>query len=122
MRPLNPVEEDAPRSLGNIGTLRRLLAYLWPAGSPAMRVRVVVAMVLLIAAKVAVVLVPLFYKDAVDALVGAEKGLVVALPVGAILAYGTARILSLAFGELRDAVFARVGQRAIRSLALEVFR
>ncbi len=124
MRPLDPTPPVGPRSLGNMGTLRRLLAYLWPADAPAMRVRVVFAMLFLVGAKVAVVFVPLFYKEAVDALDTATGGVdaVLALPVGVILAYGGARVVSLAFGELRDAVFARVGTRAIRSVALEVFR
>ena len=86
-----------------------------------MRVRVMLAICCLVLAKVAVIFVPLFYRDAVDALGGDAKNAVLALPVGIILAYGTARVLSLAFGELRDAVFARVGQRAIRTIAGEVF-
>jgi ATP-binding cassette subfamily B protein len=124
VRPLDPVAEPGPRSIGNIATLRRLLAYLWPADAPDMRLRVVVALALLVGAKVAVVFVPFFYKEAVDALGGDGRGadLLLALPVGVILAYGAARVASLALGELRDAVFARVGQRAIRSVALEVFR
>jgi len=122
VRPLEPSDDTLPRSLGNVGTLRRLLGYLWPADAPEMRVRVVIAMVFLVTAKVAVVVVPLLYKEAVDALGGDGPASPVALPLGVVLAYGGARILSLAFGELRDAVFARVGQRAIRALALEVFR
>jgi ATP-binding cassette subfamily B protein len=87
-----------------------------------MRMRVVAALVFLVAAKVAVIYVPIFYKDAIDILAPADTGVAVALPLGLILAYGAARILSLAFGELRDAIFARVGQRAIRKIALSVFR
>jgi len=87
-----------------------------------MRARVIVALAFLVAAKVAVIYVPIFYKDAVDLLAPADTGVAVALPVGLILAYGAARVLSLAFGELRDAIFARVGQRAIRGVALNVFR
>ena len=87
-----------------------------------MRARIVAAMVLLVLSKVAIVTVPIFYKDAVDALVSAEEGLLLAIPVGVILAYGLARIASLGFSEARDAVFARVGQRAIRRIILEVFR
>ena len=112
----------APRTLGNFGTLSRLFGYLWPKDSVDLRVRVVLAMVCLVAAKVAVVFVPVFYKDAVDALTGDSVSGVVALPVAIVLSYGAARVLSLAFGELRDAIFARVGQRAIRQVALEVFR
>ena len=108
--------------LGSWGTLRVLLRYLWPDGQWEMRARVVLAMIMLTGAKVAVVFVPIFYRDAVDALTGEGASLAVVLPVGIILAYGTARVLSLAFAELRDAIFAKVGQRAIRTIALQVFK
>lgn len=85
-----------------------------------MRARVVLAMMCLVAAKGALVTVPLFYKEAVDAL-SADTRLAVALPVAMIVGYGIARVMSLLFGELRDAIFAKVGQRAIRVVALEVF-
>ncbi|MGK9233180.1 ABC transporter ATP-binding protein/permease [Inquilinus limosus] len=101
--------------------LHSLAPYLWPAGQWEMRARVVVAVLLLIAAKVASVYTPIFYKDAVDALT-VKGALPLVLPVGAILAYGTARVLSLAFGELRDAIFAKVAQRAIRRVGLAVFQ
>ncbi len=106
---------------GDFGALRALAPHLWPKGQIEMRLRVVVAMVFLVAAKVAIVTVPLFYKEAVDAL-SSPAGLALVLPLGAILAYGAARVLSLAFAELRDAVFAKVAQRAIRSAALGIFR
>ncbi len=77
-------------------------------------------MVLLVLAKVANVYVPLLYKYAVDAL-GEPKAQMVAVPIALILAYGGARVLAQAFGEVRDAIFAPVSQRAIRNLALEVF-
>jgi ATP-binding cassette subfamily B protein len=121
VRPLDVPAVDTPRRLGARVTLQRLLGYLWPRGEPAMRLRVVLALVFLVLAKVAVIFVPLFYKGAVDALGGDLGKPALALPVGVILAYGTARVLSLAFGELRDAIFARVGQRAIRAIAGEVF-
>ncbi|MDX1605776.1 MAG: ABC transporter ATP-binding protein/permease, partial [Candidatus Competibacterales bacterium] len=106
------------QELGALGTLAR---YLWPAGQAALRLRVVLAMLCLVLAKVAVVYVPLFYKQAVDVL-GGEAGAAVALPLGAILGYGLVRVLSLAFGELRDALFVRVAQRAMRNVAVTVFR
>ncbi|MBC6438829.1 MAG: ABC transporter ATP-binding protein/permease [Rhodospirillales bacterium] len=87
-----------------------------------MRARVVLALICLVLAKIAIVTVPIFYKDAVDSLVSAEEGLIVAIPIGVILAYGAARIASLGFNELRDAIFARLGQRAIRRIILKVFR
>ncbi|WIM11838.1 ABC transporter ATP-binding protein/permease [Enhydrobacter sp.] len=85
-----------------------------------MRTRVLVALALLVLAKVANVYVPILYKHAVDAL-GTPQGQAMAVPVALILAYGGARVLAQAFGEVRDAVFAPVGQRAIRNLALQVF-
>jgi ATP-binding cassette subfamily B protein len=101
--------------------LRSLAPYLWPVGQLEMRTRVVLAVVLLIAAKVASVYTPIFYKDAIDAL-SVKGGLPLILPAGIILAYGAARVLSLAFGELRDAIFAKVAQRAIRRTGLATFQ
>ena len=101
--------------------LRVVGGYLWPEGETGLRCRVVVAMALLIVAKVTNVYVPVLYKYAVDAL-GEPATQLVAVPVALILAYGVARILAQAFGELRDAIFAPVSQRAIRNIALQVFR
>jgi ABC-type transport system involved in Fe-S cluster assembly fused permease/ATPase subunit len=109
-------------TLGSFGTLRRFLPYLWPANEWGLRARVILALASLVAAKVAVVFVPIFYRDAIDALDMSQRSTALILPVGVILAYGAARFLSLAFGELRDALFAKVGQRAIRTIALQVFR
>ncbi len=64
---------------------------------------------------------PIFYKQTVDAL-GTAAAQAVAVPLALILAYGAARVLAQVFAELRDAVFAPVSQRAIRNLALRVFR
>ncbi|MGV8294998.1 metal ABC transporter permease, partial [Pseudomonas aeruginosa] len=63
----------------------------------------------LFAAKAATVYTPLLYKHAIDALGQGAPGSVT-VPLGLILAYGSARVLSLLFSELRDALFARVGQ------------
>ncbi|MDX1434581.1 MAG: ABC transporter transmembrane domain-containing protein, partial [Gammaproteobacteria bacterium] len=113
----------SPRAaLGSLGTLRTFLPYLWPRGEWGLRTRVLLAIAALVAAKVAVVYVPIFYRDAVDALDIGNASAALTLPVGVILAYGGARVLSLAFGELRDALFAKVGQRAMRTVALQVFR
>ncbi len=110
-----------PSQRQDIKTIRALLPYLWPAGEVELRARVVLALVCLVIAKVVNVYVPFFYKWAVDALSG-EVGGVVALPVGILVGYGLTRVLALAFGELRDAVFAKVAQRAIRTAALKTFR
>ena len=113
------------RRLGDRRTLATLLPYLWPGRGVEqwmeMRVRVVLAVVLLAAAKVVNIYVPIFYRDAVDTL-SPERGGVAAVPVMIIVAYAVARVLNVAFSELRDAVFAKVGQRAIRTVALKTFR
>ncbi|HXV23358.1 MAG TPA: ABC transporter ATP-binding protein/permease [Alphaproteobacteria bacterium] len=101
--------------------LRGLTPYLWPRRRPDLKARVVLALLSLAAAKIVTVYIPIFMKQAVDAL-SVEDKVLIALPLAAILAYGLARILSLAFGELRDAVFAKVAQRAIRTVALATFR
>jgi ATP-binding cassette subfamily B protein len=101
-------------------TLRSLLPFLWPRDSLATRVRVVVAVCLLIAAKGATVLVPLLYARAVDAL--APRLGVAAVPLGLILGYGLLRLAGQGFGELRDGVFAAVQQRTVRRVALSTFR
>ena len=105
---------------GHLGTLRTLMPYLWPVGRPGLRLRVVVALCLLAAAKFANVYVPFLYKAAIDAL-SLENIALIVVPVGAIVGYGLARVLAQAFGELRDAVFIKVGQNAIRSVALQTF-
>jgi ATP-binding cassette subfamily B protein len=105
---------------GNWRVLGRLLPHLWPKNEPRLRARMVVAMGLLLLAKVATVTVPIFYKDAVDALSVPET--IVAVPVLAILAYGLARVGVVLFNELRDLVFARVVERAMHVVGLDTFR
>ena len=103
----------------DLQTVRTLLPYLWPHGKPALRARVVMAVGLLVAAKATTVIVPFFYKFAVDAL---SAPAVVVVPVALLVAYGLARVMAQAFGELRDAVFAKVAQRAVREAGLKTFR
>src|SRR5882672_10916302 len=105
------------RTWAVLGVLAR---HLWPKGETALRTRVVIALVLLVLAKLVNVYVPILYKQTVDAL-GTTAAQAVAVPIVLILAYGAARVLAQAVGEIRDAVFAPVSQRAIRNLALEVF-
>src|SRR5919201_656350 len=100
--------------------LKGLGPYLWPRDSIELRVRVVLALALLIAGKLVNITVPLLYKGAVDALSGTAGFITV--PVGVILAYGLARVMSQGFNELRNGVFAKVAQRAVRRIALAAFR
>lgn len=104
-------------------TLGTLAPYLWPADNSGLRVRVVAALILLVAAKLATVAVPVILKYAVDELsLPNAAGATVAVPIGLLLAYGVARTLSLAFRELQGALFSVVAERAIRQAALKTFR
>ena len=133
MRPADYNPSGPEGSDNHWKTLGSLLPYLWPAGRLDLKARVITAMTLLVAAKGVNVAVPFLYKGAVDALTGAtdivgELGskvgpeAVIVVPVMLIVGYGVARVLTQAFGELRDAVFARVGQHALKTLALRTFR
>ncbi|GGF65592.1 ABC transporter ATP-binding protein [Terasakiella brassicae] len=119
------LSNDAPQRTGprnDWRTLKTLLPYLWPKNAQNLRIRVVIALLFLAAAKGLNVSVPIFYKKAVDALSMDATAQLLAVPIMLLVGYGVARVLSQAFGELRDAVFARVGQRAIRDVALKTFQ
>ncbi|WP_187429587.1 ATM1-type heavy metal exporter [Roseobacter fucihabitans] len=118
----DPKEIDNEERLSGLRTIRKVAPYLWPADPAWVRHKVLGAMALLIFSKMISVTTPFFYKGAVDAL--AEEG-VPMLALGAIgltVAYGMARLMTVGFQQLRDAVFTRVGQRALRMLALETFQ
>ena len=108
-------------SKGQYRTLLTLMPYLWPVGQWGMRARVFIAFGLMALSKIVNVYVPLFYRDIVDALT-VETALAVALPIGLLFAYGGSRVLSVVFAEMREAIFARVAQRAVRNAALRTFR
>ncbi len=101
-------------------TIRKVGPYLWPDDKPWVKHRVVIALVCLVLAKIVNMLAPLLFGKAVDALSGQASDLMLG-GVGLTLAYGFARLGNVGFQQLRDGVFARVGQRALRSLALETF-
>jgi len=101
------------------GTLRTLFPYLW-----AYKWRVSLALVFLIGAKLANVGVPLVLKRLIDGLsiTPAHPQALLVLPLGILVAYGALRLSTTLFTELREFVFARVTQRAVRTIALQVFR
>ena len=104
--------------------LRKAFPYLWPADKPWVKRRVVIALMILFLAKVIAVTTPFFFKAAVDALAGDGDSATWLLGVGAValtIFYGLTRLLNVGFQQLRDAVFAKVGQRALRQLAMETF-
>jgi ATP-binding cassette subfamily B protein len=113
------IKQDERRS--GLRTLRRVGPYLWPRDNRAVRVRVVLALSVLVLAKLVAVYTPMLYKGAVDSLAAEGLPPLALGAVGLTVAYGVARILTIGFQQLRDAVFAPVGQRALRRLALETF-
>jgi len=122
---------DAPKISADRGTLVRtvgnLWPYMWPADRPDLKLRVLVAVLTLLAAKVVTVTVPYFFKWATDVLTG-EGGApailpaALAAPIMLVVAYGAGRMLAVGFNQLRDALFARVGQHAVRQLAWQTFQ
>jgi ATP-binding cassette subfamily B protein len=115
----NRTETSKPK--GNLRALKTLLPYLWPKGAIELRVRVVLALLALLLSNLATLAIPILYGDAVDALSG-KVSPAISVPVGLIAAYGLARVLTQAFNEARTAIFQKVSQRAIRQVALNVFR
>lgn len=107
-------KEKLPTARSNLKTIATLLPYLLE-----FKGRVIIALSLLTLAKLANVSVPLVLKEIVDALDSSRAELV--LPVFLLLGYGALRLSSTLFGELRDAIFAKVTQRAIRRVANRVF-
>jgi ABC-type transport system involved in Fe-S cluster assembly fused permease/ATPase subunit len=102
--------------------VRRVIPYLWPDDQPWVKQRVVAALSVLFIAKLIAVGTPILYKGAVDALAGEGSASMLAIgAVGLTVAYGFARLMNVGFQQLRDVIFARVGQRALRALALETF-
>ncbi|TRC95448.1 ABC transporter ATP-binding protein/permease [Mesorhizobium sp. WSM4303] len=107
-------------------TLRNLWPYMWPADRSDLRARVTWATLLLVVAKLTLVAGPYFFKWATDALAGDAKSppplpSFLLAPVMLVVAYNVVRLVQLGFNQLRDALFARVGQYAVRQLAFRTF-
>ena len=111
-------------------TLRRFLPYLWPRDNPALRIRIIGATLLIVAAKATTLALPYAYKRAIDAMTGPAGGASSAPVAGGaaytvalafVLAYALGRFSGVAFDNLRNIVFERVGQDATRALAEDVF-
>jgi ATP-binding cassette subfamily B protein len=109
-----------------LATIRNLWPYIWPSGRPDLKLRVAWATVFLVTAKLVLLLVPYTFKWATDALDGQLEAAawipaVLIAPVMLVMAYNVVRIVQLGFNQLRDALFARVGQYAVRQLAHRTF-
>ena len=111
---------DQARGNGGFHILLRFLPMLWPKGETELKARVIAAVLLVLAGKAAVLLMPFAYKAVIDRMSAdtAPFGVV----AGLVLAYGTARFAGVLADNLRNALFEKVGQRAARKLAGRVFR
>ncbi|TIV31354.1 MAG: ABC transporter ATP-binding protein/permease, partial [Mesorhizobium sp.] len=119
-------EKTVSAEAGTLTTLRNLWPYMWPAERADLRARVTWATLLLVVAKLTLVAGPYFFKWATDALAHASKTppplpAFLLAPVALVIAYNVLRLVQLGFNQLRDALFARVGQYAVRQLAYRTF-
>ena len=123
MKSLGTSEQAEGRRV-EIGVVRRVVPYLWPAGQTWVKWRVVIAVASLILAKLVAVATPMILGAAVDSLSGKDAGYsVFVLGAGGLtIAYGVSRVLDSGFQQLRDVVFAKVGQRGLRRVGLETFQ
>lgn len=114
-----PTATDA-RNWADWQTLRRFLPYLWPKERPELRRRIAGAVVFVVLAKIVVLVLPFAYAGAVDAMSGdVDGGLWVALAL--VIAYAAGRFATVVFDNVRNIIFERVGQDAVRSLTEDVF-
>ncbi len=112
--------EELPKDKGSFSILWRFLPMLWPKGEPELKLRVVVAVVLVLAGKAISLIMPFAYKAVVDAMSG-QKAIFAAVAM-LVVAYASARFGAVLADNLRNAVFEKVGQDAARRLAARVFR
>lgn len=106
-------------------SLKNLWPYMWPSDRPDLKRRVIIALGFLVLSKVILVIVPSILEWATDSLTGTlESNSIPAYllaPVMLVIAYNAARLLQWGFNQLRDALFAKVGQHAVRQLAFKTF-
>jgi ATP-binding cassette subfamily B protein len=121
MRGTPPAVALRPQQHSTLKVVLSFAPYLWPKGNLGARVRVAAAILFMVGAKAAAVYVPILYSRTVDALTKPDH-LAVALPVALILGYAIARMGAAGFGEVRDALFASVSQRAVRTVALRTYQ
>ena len=122
MEPMPP-DAPAPDSVARHdgwGTLRRFLPYLWPRDRPALKRKIVLAVLLVLASKAITLALPYAYKRAVDAM-GTTGSAAFQIAFAFVLAYALGRFTGVLFDNLRNIVFERVGQEATRQLAVDTF-
>jgi ATP-binding cassette, subfamily B, heavy metal transporter len=119
-----PVVQPTADEASQWQTLKGLLPMLWPRGRTDLKARVVIALSLLFLSKIITVWTPYAFKFATDSLTstGDVAVAVFASAFFMVLAYGIGRIMMVVFAQMRDAIFAKVGQRAVRELATSTFQ
>ncbi len=129
-QPQNSIRPNFVEQHNHIKALKDMVPLIWPKERPDLKARVILAFFALILAKVVTVCIPIFYKAAVDWLTEknttpvAEQTFIhlAVIPIMLIVAYGVGRIMMIVFAQLRDVLFTKVGQNAVRSLANRTFR
>jgi len=104
-----------------IPTLKRFLPYLWPQGEPGLRMRIIIAGLLVLCAKAAILTMPFLYKAVIDGMADDALGTELTVLLALVAAYGVARFGQVLFDNMRNIVFEKVGQEAARRLATNVF-
>ena len=120
----NPQRPNEPRRDGRHDgwrTVARFLPYLWPASDRGLRRRIVIAVLLIIAAKATTLALPFAYKGAVDSMTSGSAGTLATVALALVLAYALGRFTAVLFDNVRNIVFERVGQEAAMHLAEDVF-
>ncbi|KAL6933989.1 probable Iron-sulfur clusters transporter ATM1, mitochondrial [Hanseniaspora guilliermondii] len=129
-RTINNQVKQKPKSISEIKILKTLFKYIWPKDNKAVKIRVVVSFSLLLLAKVLNIEVPFFFKKIIDDMNGdsdesadfvKDNAFPIAVAI-TILSYGLSRFGAVLFGELRNAVFAKVSQNAIKTVSLQTFK
>ncbi len=121
MRP-DTIMPDQLSEQAGWATVRRFLPYLWPKQRPDLRWRIVLAAMLVLAAKVLVLSLPIAYARAIDTMSGpSHRDQALALALGLVLTYAAGRFATTLFDQLRNIAFARVGQEAVTDLSQDVF-
>ncbi|CAI8501123.1 unnamed protein product [Hanseniaspora opuntiae] len=129
-RTINSQASKKPESISEIKILKTLFKYIWPKDNMAVKIRVIVSFSLLLLAKVLNIEVPFFFKKIIDDMNGdseenadfvKDNAFPIAVAI-TILSYGLARFGAVLFGELRNAVFAKVSQNAIKTVSLQTFK
>ena len=123
MAMMPPMTTDSAPERPMLATLRRFLPYLWPKDSPGLRVRIVIALVLVVLSKLVQVYgAPFALQGAIDGMAAPATPGATNFVVLLVIGYAAARLGTVLFDNLRNAVFERVGQDATRRLASDVFR